>query len=107
MFRKLFRGVNKEHRKLLISFIQQIVQDHFLQAITFSCKSFDAIPVYGFFKISSAYPDTKLNGEWWVVSMECFGLVYIINTEWECGKAFSLPEQLLDQLTAFQPFVFP
>jgi len=78
-----------------------------LQAITFSCKPFDSVSVNRFLEILTADPDAELNSEWGVASSGCFGLMRIIDTEWECGKAFSLPEQLLYQLAAFEPFVFP
>jgi hypothetical protein len=80
-------------------FLKSGLKGVLLEAVGFAGEPFYAIAIGGFFKIPGAGAESGLEGG------AGGNQRHIVNPEWVKRKALPFPEQLFDQLAAFEPLL--
>lgn len=106
MLQQLLRGqhfvyIQQEHGYLLPAVLQVGMQGLLVAAVSLPEQAFNTVAVYGFFKITAAGANAQLYGK-----ILLFARQHINYLERKYRKRFSLAENLLKQLAAFQFFFF-
>lgn len=99
--RQHFVYIQQEHGHLLPAVVQVGMQGLLVAAVSLPEQAFNAVAVYGFFKITAAGAYTEFYGK-----ILIFGRQHINYLERKYRKRFSLAENLFKQLAAFQLFFF-